>query len=152
MRLTHLLAVAALFCAAQIFAQTSKSSDAAILQGSTASSNDSANDLATDSAANQFRISPYPQVDFDEPGDRPDDPIKARSESRKELMRILDAERNGPQFTPGSQLPWDVTCLSIRSYRVVRDDPHSDSTHFDGYTTCVPAARFRMFTTVERER
>ena len=46
----------------------------------------------------------------------------------------------------------DGACLFIRSYRVVRDSPRSDSVHRDGYTTCVPAARFRMYTTVDRER
>jgi hypothetical protein len=46
----------------------------------------------------------------------------------------------------------DRTCLFIRDYRVVRDSPRSDSTHRDGYTTCVPAARFRMYTTLEQSR
>lgn len=45
----------------------------------------------------------------------------------------------------------DRTCLYIRDYRVVRDSPHSDSTHRDGYMTCVPAARFQVYTSVERE-
>jgi hypothetical protein len=43
----------------------------------------------------------------------------------------------------------DRTCLYIRDYVVVRDSPHSDSVHRDGYTTCVPAARFRLYTTAE---
>jgi hypothetical protein len=46
----------------------------------------------------------------------------------------------------------DRTCLSIRDYRVVRDGPNSDSTHPGGYTTCVPAARFRISITSEPVR
>jgi hypothetical protein len=38
----------------------------------------------------------------------------------------------------------DVTCYSIRTYRVTRDDPESDSTRPAGYSTCEPAARFRV--------
>jgi hypothetical protein len=37
-----------------------------------------------------------------------------------------------------------ATCYSIRSYRVVRDDPQSDSTRAAGYSTCLPATRFRI--------
>jgi hypothetical protein len=115
---------------------------------------------ADNSAENEFRISPYPRIDSDEPEDKkdkndknsdlPDDPIKAQSVSREQLIKLLDAERNGTGSVPGTQLLSDGECLSIRSYRVVRDDPHSDATHFDGYTTCVPAARFRLYTTDER--
>ncbi len=46
----------------------------------------------------------------------------------------------------------DATCFSIRSYLVVRDSPDSDTTHRDGSTTCVPTARFRMYSTVVQER
>jgi len=35
-------------------------------------------------------------------------------------------------------------CYSIRSYRVTRDDPESDSTRPAGYSTCQPAARFHV--------
>ena len=35
-------------------------------------------------------------------------------------------------------------CYSIRGYRVTRDDPESDSTRPAGYSTCQPAARFRV--------
>jgi hypothetical protein len=38
----------------------------------------------------------------------------------------------------------DGTCYSIRSYRVTRDDPESDSTRLAGYSTCQPAARFQL--------
>jgi hypothetical protein len=45
----------------------------------------------------------------------------------------------------------DLACYTIRSYRVVRDSPDSDSTHGDGYTTCVPSARIRYYTAVAHE-
>jgi hypothetical protein len=38
----------------------------------------------------------------------------------------------------------DVTCLSIRSYRVTRDDPSSDTTRLVGYSTCQPSTRFQV--------
>jgi hypothetical protein len=38
----------------------------------------------------------------------------------------------------------DVTCYSIRTYRVTRDDPESDSTRPAGYSTCQPTARFQV--------
>jgi hypothetical protein len=37
-----------------------------------------------------------------------------------------------------------VTCYAIRSYRVTRDDPESDSTRLAGYSTCQPSARFQV--------
>jgi hypothetical protein len=37
----------------------------------------------------------------------------------------------------------DATCFYIRSYRVTRDDPASDSTRLAGYSECQPAARYR---------
>jgi hypothetical protein len=43
--------------------------------------------------------------------------------------------------------PTDDLCLTMRTYKVARDDPHSDSTHAAGYSTCTPAARFQMRTT-----
>jgi hypothetical protein len=42
----------------------------------------------------------------------------------------------------------DGACLKMRTYKVARDGPHSDSTHSAGYTTCTPAARFQVHTAV----
>jgi hypothetical protein len=36
----------------------------------------------------------------------------------------------------------DNLCYTVRSYKVARDNPHSDSTHAVGSSTCQPAARF----------
>jgi hypothetical protein len=46
-------------------------------------------------------------------------------------------------------LGMDGFCLAIRSYRVMRDDPNSDSVHRVAYSTCVPAARVHMYTATE---
>jgi hypothetical protein len=48
-----------------------------------------------------------------------------------------------------AELGMEGYCLAIRSYRVVRDDPHSDSVHRVAYTTCVPAARVHMYTAAD---
>ncbi|MGA2901520.1 MAG: hypothetical protein ABSF40_14930 [Candidatus Acidiferrales bacterium] len=45
----------------------------------------------------------------------------------------------------------DVTCLSIRSYRVTRDDPESDTTRLVGYSTCQPATKFQVKEAGERQ-
>jgi hypothetical protein len=61
-----------------------------------------------------------------------------------------------PKDLPQSRVhePWlplssDMMCYSIRSYLVVRDNPRSDTTHRDGSSTCVPAERFRVYSTVD---
>ncbi|HTU41021.1 MAG TPA: hypothetical protein VMF10_04895 [Candidatus Aquilonibacter sp.] len=41
----------------------------------------------------------------------------------------------------------DRTCYFIRDYVMIRDSPHSDSVHRDGSFTCVPGARFHVYTT-----
>lgn len=48
--------------------------------------------------------------------------------------------------SPDTPLAGGITCLAIRSYVVKRDSKDSDSVHLAGYTTCVPAARFRLKT------
>ena len=59
-------------------------------------------------------------------------------------------EQSGPSptsaFDSDGQLQTDTLCFSMRSYKVARDNPHSDSTHAVGYSTCQPAARFRTHT------
>jgi len=40
----------------------------------------------------------------------------------------------------------DSLCYTVRSYKVARDNPHSDSTHAVGSSTCQPAARFHTHT------
>jgi hypothetical protein len=47
---------------------------------------------------------------------------------------------------PGQASPnqSDRTCYSIRSYRVTRNHPDSDSTRPAAYSTCQPASRFQV--------
>jgi hypothetical protein len=46
----------------------------------------------------------------------------------------------------------EVVCYSIRSYRVTRDDPESDSTRPSGYSTCQPSDRFEVKEAGERQQ
>ena len=54
-----------------------------------------------------------------------------------------------PQLSLDSLLLDDSVCYSIRSYRVTRDDPRSDSTRAAGYSECQPAARFQVKAAVD---
>jgi hypothetical protein len=38
----------------------------------------------------------------------------------------------------------EKTCYTIRTYRVARESPDSDSTRPAGYSTCQPATRFQL--------
>ncbi len=142
--LTRLITIAVLLCAAQAFAQSHPKE--------TPSETPSRAITTDNSVADQFRISPYPEIDVAARSAPNDDPIKAQSSSRKELINLLDAEQNRSHVVRGLPLQSDATCYSIRSYLVVRDGPKSDSTHHDGSTTCVPAARFRMYTATDQPR
>jgi hypothetical protein len=42
----------------------------------------------------------------------------------------------------------DHYCLKIRSYLMAPDGKNSDSTHLAGYSTCLPASRYRLRTAV----
>jgi hypothetical protein len=55
-----------------------------------------------------------------------------------------------PQLSFDSTLAQDDTaCYFIRSYRVTRDNPESDSTRLAGYSECQPAARFQVKAAVD---
>lgn len=45
----------------------------------------------------------------------------------------------------------DTYCYAMRSYKVARDNPQSDSVHAAGYSTCQPSARFQVYTIEERD-
>ncbi len=63
--------------------------------------------------------------------------------------RIRDTEPRQRVLPSDSTLaPNDTVCYSMRSYRVTRDDPGSDSTRLAGYSECQPAARFQVKTAV----
>jgi hypothetical protein len=145
MRLTHLLAIAALLCAGETFAQTTqnRSMDASQNVLPIASSDISAAEL---SSGNQFRISPYPQLDF-----------ASQSSASNDSMDRIHVDQYDPN-RPTIKLPVysgayygsDVYCYRIRSYRVVRDSRDSDATHVDGYSTCVRAENLRVYRTDDR--
>jgi hypothetical protein len=54
------------------------------------------------------------------------------------------------RIDPDWQAQNDNLCYTMRSYKVARDEPQSDSTHAAGYSTCQPAARFHTHS-IERE-
>jgi hypothetical protein len=47
---------------------------------------------------------------------------------------------------PDFEVQDNTLCYSMRTYKVARDDPQSDSMHRAGYSTCQPAMRFRTQT------
>jgi hypothetical protein len=54
--------------------------------------------------------------------------------------------------SPARVLPQkDATCYSIRSYRVTRDDPASDTTRLVSYSTCQPSTKFQVKEANERQ-
>jgi hypothetical protein len=46
----------------------------------------------------------------------------------------------------------EPTCYTMRSYLMMRDDPHSDSTRQVGYSVCEPSSTFDVRETVEPKR
>lgn len=77
-------------------------------------------------------------------------PAKQAVRDKVLLASAGDQDRhfhNEPGFSLGPDS--ERTCYYIRDYVVIRDSPHSDSVHRDGSSTCVPGARFRVYTTAE---
>jgi hypothetical protein len=99
--------------------------------------------------------------------------VSVAAQSLSENGPVLQLLRTRPQDThsgirvdqlqlspqPGGVNPWhiipepelrrpiltnDTTCYSLRTYRVTRDDPVSDSTELTAYSTCQPATGFRV--------
>jgi len=148
MRLTRLLLVMMLvsFCAGQAFAQSQANNGSSLV----ASQDDRSNNLSDGAGADQFILNLLPQFDFDGQSSPKEDPAKEQGESGTDLMKLLAGQNLS--HVRSLQFQSDATCYSIRSYLVVRDSPHSDTTHRDGYTTCVPAARFRVYSAVDHGR
>jgi hypothetical protein len=131
--LLRLLTAAALLCATQAFTQVQPGdpSDAT-------------------STLDQLQANPYLRLNLDQPNSSPENSTKTLGQPSRGLSGLLDLKQT-PMRAVG-EMPWqaEATCFAIRSYRVVRDDPHSHSIHRDGYTTCVPSARFRVYTADEK--
>lgn len=84
--------------------------------------------------------------------------------SQRAELRPLDPARLEPDRLPLNQLGLphffpvkprqpsqeDAFCFTMRSYKVARDDSHSDSTHPEGYSTCQRSTRFRLRSTEVR--
>jgi hypothetical protein len=105
------------------------------------------------SGADQFRLSPYPQAESSPQSYYENDPtVLVHIDPHVYWGGKKQSESDMIRFPTGLEFPADATCYAIRSYLVVRDSPDSDSTHRDGSTTCVPAARFRVHTAVDHER
>ncbi|HEX6823470.1 MAG TPA: hypothetical protein VF123_15540 [Candidatus Sulfotelmatobacter sp.] len=80
------------------------------------------------------------------PPAKPDEPWRIIPKSDKDKRILITPDMDGKSVSPDGPLATDFTCLSIRSYVVKRDSKNSDSVHPAGYTTCVPAKRFRLKT------
>jgi hypothetical protein len=81
-------------------------------------------------------------------------PLQALSLPRAKVETVRAGELEfafPPESHPHARdpRPNDRTCYSIRSYRVTRDHPESDSTRPAGYSTCQPASRFQVKETVD---
>lgn len=61
--------------------------------------------------------------------------------------KVLNAQEVGPFAIPPDAFA-DRYCLKIRSYQMARDSKNSDSTHLIGYSTCLPASKYRLRTAV----
>lgn len=61
--------------------------------------------------------------------------------------KVLDVREAGNIAIAPDSLA-DHYCLTIRSYLMARDSSNSDSTHLVGYSTCLPASRYRLRTAV----
>lgn len=61
--------------------------------------------------------------------------------------KLLNIQEVGPFAIPPDAFA-DRYCLKIRSYLVARDSKNSDSTHLVGYSTCLPASKYRLRTAV----
>jgi hypothetical protein len=76
-------------------------------------------------------------------------PGPSKTQPNDGLVEARDPSGNSADVSQGMALgpESERTCYFIRDYVVIRDHPHSDSTHRDGSFTCVPGSRFRVYTT-----
>jgi hypothetical protein len=89
----------------------------------------------------------------------PADPV-SRMEQSFSQFRVMPAQRSSaisiargsetdPAAVPLDDIATDSSCYAIRSYVVARDSKNSDSTHPVAYSTCQPASRYRLRTTLQ---
>jgi hypothetical protein len=86
------------------------------------------------------------------PAATPNEPWRIIPKSGKDKSFLITPEMDSDGILASADGPAaDFTCLSIRSYVVKRDSKNSDSVHPAGYSTCIPARRFRLKTAEARD-
>jgi hypothetical protein len=82
----------------------------------------------------------------------PNEPWRIIPKAGKDKSFLITPEMDSDGILASADGPAaDFSCLSIRSYVVKRDSKNSDSVHPAGYSTCVPARRFRLKTADARD-
>lgn len=81
------------------------------------------------------------------PSDKSADSSAPAAESKKDSLvnRRLDSRTQHVLTLEQNE----ATCYTLRTYRVTREDPESDTTRPAGYSTCQRAARFQLRTAVD---
>jgi hypothetical protein len=109
--------------------------------------------IAAQSSPDKIPASSHPQLDgLIAPPEFRAHGVPLPSLSPNARGRIHDIQsklRVAPFDSTLAQNDNDQVCYSIRSYRVTRDDPGSDSTRLAGYSECLPAARFQVKAAVD---
>jgi hypothetical protein len=119
-------------CAAPVAAQSSPENNSVAVQATEPGRLNS-------SESNNLLSSPNPKAELDM--GRPLDRIHVGEYSpRLNQFSLPHVFILGPDGQPEA----DTLCYAMRSYKVARDGPQSDSTHAAGYSTCQAAARFQV--------
>jgi hypothetical protein len=135
MTLARLLLAALLICSLPAFSQDQEMSTAQIPANGASVSGANRNAAATPSEP--WKIIPNPPSDLNS---------DSADHVRVDQFRLNQGPVISPWVVP---LDADTTCYTMRSYVVARDSKDSESTHPAGYSTCQPASRYRVKTTVE---
>jgi len=136
MFISHLVVVPLLtaVCALPAVAQTPLASNSATLTPQVKPYSDSSDRILVD----QFRLPAKPLLDPDsrESQSEPINSYDFHTSQGFPLRRFLKPDTD--------QTDSASICYSIRNYRMKRDDPQTDVTRPDGYSTCQPATRFAV--------
>lgn len=138
----HLLVAAAFLSSAALFAQDTAPHEPQVPDNSNlASTSQRRRSLIDQLGSTRATVPPSPLLRF-EPGGQPVFGHEQLSETK-----VLNVQEVGPFAIPPEAFA-DRYCLKIRSYQMARDSKNSDSTHLVGYSTCLPASRYRLRTAV----
>jgi hypothetical protein len=119
-------------CSAPVAAQSSPENNSVGVQATEPGGLDSAE-------SNNLLSTPNPKAELDL-GSTPDRIHVGEYSPRLNQFSLPHVFLLGPDGQPEG----DTLCYAMRSYKVARDGPQSDSTHAAGYSTCQPAARFHV--------